>query len=48
MLYFYRDIYFGSAFFIGQETVEFGSRPIWSTVYSGGAIIPNAIQDQSY
>lgn len=43
--YFYRDIYFGSAFFIGQETVEFENRPIWSMVYSGGVIIPNADGD---
>lgn len=43
--YFYRDIYFGSAFFIGQETVEFENRPIWSMVYSGGLIIPNANGD---
>ncbi|WP_010276110.1 DUF5680 domain-containing protein [Paenibacillus senegalensis] len=43
--YFYRDIYFGSAFFIGQETVEFENRPIWSMVYSGGVIIPNANWD---
>ncbi len=40
--YFYRDIYFGSGFFIGQETVEFGRHPIWSMVYSGGIIIPEA------
>lgn len=43
--YFYRDIYFGSAFFIGQETVEFEESPIWSMVYSGGVIIPNANWD---
>jgi hypothetical protein len=43
--YFYRDIYFGSAFFIGQEIVEFESRPMWSMVYSGGVIIPNASGD---
>jgi hypothetical protein len=43
--YFYRDIYFGSAFFIGQETVEFENHPIWSMVYSGGVIIPNSNWD---
>ena len=43
--YFYRDIYFGSAFFIGQETVELENRPIWSMVYSGGVIVPNANWD---
>lgn len=40
--YFYRDIYFGSAFFIGQETVEFENRPIWSMAYSGGILFPDA------
>lgn len=43
--YFYRDIYYGSAFFIGQETVEFENRPIWSMVYSGGVTIPDADWD---
>ncbi|CAH1208108.1 IS1595 family transposase ISBsp8 [Paenibacillus plantiphilus] len=43
--YFYRDIYFGSAFFIGQETVALENRPIWSMVYSGGIIHPNASWD---
>lgn len=43
--YFYRDIYFGSTFFIGQETVELKNAPIWSMVYSGGVIIPNASWD---
>lgn len=43
--YFYRDIYFGSAFFIGQETVEFEKRPIWSMVYSGGVTVPKANWD---
>ncbi|WP_100488222.1 DUF5680 domain-containing protein [Sporolactobacillus pectinivorans] len=43
--YFYRDIYFGSAFFVGQETVEFENCPIWSMVYSGGVIISNADWD---
>ncbi|MFC7680231.1 DUF5680 domain-containing protein [Paenibacillus sp. GCM10028914] len=43
--YFYRDIYFGSGFFIGQETVEFESRAIWSMVYSGGVITQNANWD---
>ncbi|EMY4797232.1 DUF5680 domain-containing protein [Bacillus pacificus] len=43
--YFYRDIYFGSAFFIGQETVEFENRPIWSMVYSGGVTNPNSDWD---
>ncbi|MWC29679.1 DUF5680 domain-containing protein [Paenibacillus sp. MMS18-CY102] len=43
--YFYRDIYFGSAFFIGQETVAFQNEPVWSMAYSGGVSIPNASWD---
>lgn len=43
--FLYRDIYFGSAFFIGQETAEYENRPIWSMVYSGGVIIPDANED---
>lgn len=43
--YFYRDIYFGMAFFAGQETVEFEDRPVYSMVYSGGVTIPNATWD---
>lgn len=36
--YSYRDIYFGMGFFVGQETVSMGDRPIWSMAYSGGAL----------
>jgi hypothetical protein len=32
----YRDIYFGLAYFAGQETVSKGERTIWSMSYSGG------------
>jgi hypothetical protein len=32
----YRDIYFGSRFFVGQETVYRHHEPLWSMVYSGG------------
>jgi hypothetical protein len=32
----YRDIYFGMAFFVGQETVTANDRVIWSMSYSGG------------
>jgi hypothetical protein len=32
----YRDIYFGMGFFVGQETVQSGSRVIWSMSYAGG------------
>lgn len=45
--YFYRDIYFGAAFFIGQEVVEFQNHPIWSMVYSGGVTFPTANWDET-
>ncbi|MCI2430609.1 DUF5680 domain-containing protein [Candidatus Acetothermia bacterium] len=32
----YRDIYFGSAFFVGQETVYYDAAPIWAMGYAGG------------
>ncbi len=35
-----RDIYFGGDFFVGQETVYQGDRPIWAMSYAGG-IHPN-------
>jgi hypothetical protein len=44
--YFYRDIYFGSAFFAGQEIVEYEDRPIWSMVYSGGVFHPDASREE--
>jgi hypothetical protein len=44
--YVYRDIYFGSAFFAGQEVVEYEQQPIWSMVYSGGIIIPDVSREQ--
>lgn len=34
--FFYRDIYFGMAFFAGQETVYFRERPVWTMSYAGG------------
>ena len=34
--YAYRDIYFGMAFFAGQETVAKDGRVIWSMSYAGG------------
>ena len=36
--FFYRDVYFGMSFFVGQETVYFRERPVWSMSYSGGVI----------
>lgn len=32
----YRDIYFGEAYFVGQETVYYGKDAIWSMSYAGG------------
>nr|WP_280924731.1 DUF5680 domain-containing protein [Bifidobacterium sp. ESL0745] len=34
----YRDIYYGSLHFAGQEIVEDESRAMWSMVYSGGIL----------
>ncbi len=34
--FLYRDIYFGSAYFIGQEVVYYRGAPFWSLSYSGG------------
>jgi hypothetical protein len=32
----YRDIYFGMAFFVGQEVVAANQRAVWSMSYAGG------------
>jgi len=32
----YRDIYFGSAYFVGQETVYYNSSALWAMGYAGG------------
>jgi len=37
--YFYRDIYAGMNFFVGQEMVYLKDKPIWSMAYSGGLLI---------
>jgi hypothetical protein len=42
--FLYRDIYFGMAYFIGQETVYSQDNPIWSMAYSGGTINLNEIE----
>ena len=39
--FLYRDIYFGSAYFIGQEVVYFMGAPFWSLSYSGGLTGPS-------
>lgn len=36
--YVYRDIYFGSDFFAGQEVVSYEERPVWTMIYAGGMI----------
>lgn len=36
--FFYRDIYFGMASFVGQETVYFRERPVWAMSYTGGVL----------
>lgn len=38
----YRDIYFGMAFFVGQETVYENAQPIWAMSYAGGMTDENA------
>lgn len=40
----YRDIYFGDAYFVGQETVYEGSTPVWAMGYAGGIITPDTPQ----
>lgn len=42
--YAYRDIYFGMAFFVGQETVAKDGRVVWSMGYSGG--VSSGIDDR--
>jgi len=39
----HRDIYFGGAYFVGQETVYEGSTPVWAMGYAGGVITPDAL-----
>jgi len=44
----YRDIYYGTSFFIGQEVVEYKEKPIWSMIYSGGIIITDLSREQIF
>ena len=37
-----RDIYFGSAYFVGQETVYHAESPLWAMGYAGGLLSPTA------
>lgn len=34
----YRDIYFGGAYFVGQETVYYNASPAWAMCYAGGLV----------
>lgn len=34
--FLYQDLYVGSAYFVGQETVYYQNTPIWSMSYAGG------------
>lgn len=34
--FFYRDIYFGVNYFVGQETVYNEEQPYWAMSYAGG------------
>lgn len=36
--WFYRDIYFGSDRFVGQETVYADGNPVWAMCYAGGVV----------
>ena len=37
-LFFYRDIYAGMAYFVGQEIVAYQDHPVWSMSYAGGVV----------
>lgn len=34
----YRDIYFGTDYFVGQETISWQGSPVWSMGYAGGVV----------
>jgi len=40
--FLYRDIYFGFAYFVGQETVYDEDKPIWAMGYAGGLVDASA------
>jgi Domain of unknown function (DUF5680) len=44
-LFFYRDIYVGMAYFVGQEIVSYQDHPVWSMGYAGG-VVP-AVSDRT-
>jgi hypothetical protein len=37
-LFFYRDIYVGMAYFVGQEIVSYQDHSVWSMSYAGGVV----------
>ena len=39
-LFFYRDLYVGMAYFVGQEIVSYQDHPVWSMSYAGGVLPP--------
>ena len=42
----YRDIYFGLAYFVGQEVVTVRQRPEWSMSYAGGTLPEITARDE--
>ncbi len=38
----YEDHYFGGVYFVGQETVWRGDRPVWAMSYAGGDVVSAA------
>ncbi len=44
----YRDIYFGMAYFVGQETVYENGQPIWSMSYAGGVTVEGPGMSETY
>jgi hypothetical protein len=44
-LFFYRDIYVGMAYFVGQEIVSYQDHPVWSMSYAGG--VHSTVQDRA-
>ena len=37
--FFYRDVYVGTAAFVGQEIVYYQDQPVWSMSYAGGLTV---------
>jgi len=45
--FFYRDIYAGLFYFVGQEIAYFRDTPVWSMSYAGG-MLPAADMSQAH